>query len=60
MSRGKRKKAAEDFTRKVLHLLHKSKKALSHSDIAEQLRIRDDKRKNAYLGHLGSLPRKKR
>ena len=55
MSRGKRKKAAEDFTRKVLHLLHKSKKALSHSDIAEQLKIRDDKRKKRLLRTLGKL-----
>jgi ribonuclease R/exosome complex exonuclease DIS3/RRP44 len=55
MSRGKRKNAAEDFSRKVLNLLHKSKKALSHSEIAQQLKLKDDKRKKRLLRTLGKL-----
>ena len=55
MSRGKRKNAAEDFSRKVLNLLHKSKKALNHSEIAQQLKLKDDKIKKRLLRTLGKL-----
>mgnify|MGYP000179035535 CR=1 FL=1 len=55
MSRGKRKKAAEDFSRKVLNILHKSKKALSHLEIADKLKIKDDKKKKRLLRTLGQL-----
>lgn len=55
MSRGKRKKAAEDFTRKILNLLHRSAKALSHTELADLLKIKDDKRKKRLLRTLGKL-----
>ena len=55
MSRGKRKKAAEDFTRKILNLLHRSAKALSHTELTDLLKIKDDKRKKRLLRTLGKL-----
>ncbi|MDR9400895.1 MAG: ribonuclease R [Psychroflexus sp.] len=55
MSRGKRKKAAEDFTRKILNLLHRNAKALSHTELADLLKIKDDKRKKRLLRTLGKL-----
>jgi len=55
MSRGKRKKAAEDFSRKVVNILHKSKQALNHLEIAEKLNIHDDKKKKRLVRTLGKL-----